>query len=98
MRCVNRVTCLALLVFLFVGIPITSKGETIRLPFSGQFQYRTESFQNGNQSAVNDTVGKGRLFGIFINTTLYYQISDSIDTYIADLESDGWQVVLYTFV
>jgi hypothetical protein len=51
---------------------------------------------SNNQNLLEDSVGQGRLFGIFINTTLYRQITESIGTYTADLESDGWHVVLYT--
>ena len=71
-------------------------GEIVRSPFSGQRLYRTPLLQDdNNQGSVGETVGAGSLFGIVINTTLHSQITESIDTYIADLESDGWQVVLY---
>lgn len=89
-RLVSFLVCLSL------AIPCAA-GDNIRLAFNQQCLHRTPLLQeNDNQSVVNNTVGEGRLFGIFINTTLHEQISESIDTYIADLESDGWQVVLYT--
>ena len=92
----QRLVCI--LVCLLITVPSAAGDEdNIRLAFSQQFLYRTPLLpDNSNQNVVNDTVGEGRLFGIFINTTLYWQITDSINTYITDLESDGWQVVLYT--
>ena len=96
MRFPHRASYLTVSVLLLAGMSIGAAGEIVRLPFSGQRLYRTPSFQIDDQSGVGETVGAERLFGVFINTTLYGQITESIDTYIADLESDGWRVVLYS--
>jgi len=61
-------------------------------PFTGECLYRSQPQSDGSYL---ETVGAGRIFGIFINTTLYWQVTDCIDTYIADLEASGWQVILY---
>ncbi len=87
-----------ILVCLLIIVPCAAAEDedNIRLAFTQQCLHRTPILQdNDNQNLTDDTVGEGRLFGIFINTTLYWQITESIDTYIADLESDGWRVVLY---
>jgi hypothetical protein len=74
-----------IIVCLFIIVPCAS-GENLQLEFSQQCLYRTAQLPyNGDGNLFEDTVGQGRLFGIFINTTLYWQITESIDTYIADL-------------
>ncbi|MBN1362903.1 MAG: hypothetical protein JW993_20055 [Sedimentisphaerales bacterium] len=96
MQRANRAIYLTVSTLVFAGIAAGAPGERTRLPFSSQCLYRTPLWHtNDNEGVVSETVGVGRSFGIVINTTLYGQIIDSIDTYIVDLESDGWQVVLY---
>jgi hypothetical protein len=96
MRRANRAVCLTACVFLLTDMSAGTAGEVTRLPFSYECRHRTPAVQNtSNQSRTGETVGAGRSFGVFINATLYGQIKESIDTYIADLESDGWQVVVY---
>ena len=88
---------LVLISICLVIINNCSFAESLQLSFSKQCLYRTTQLpDNSNDNLIEDTVGQERLFGIFINTILYWKIKESIDAYISDLESDGWQVVFYT--
>ncbi len=66
-------------------------------PFQKQHLYTTfEEILELDLSGHEETIGRQRTFGIFVNDKIFEQISDSIWQYIADLESSGWLVVLYT--
>ncbi|MFC1793585.1 right-handed parallel beta-helix repeat-containing protein, partial [Planctomycetota bacterium] len=66
-------------------------------PFHREHQYSSPMEIGISFLDIHDkTKDAGRKFGIFVNTTLYEQITDSITQYISDLEFSGWQVVFYT--
>ena len=66
-------------------------------PFHREHQYSSPMEMGIHFLDIHDkTTEAGRKFGIFVNTTLYEQISDSIAQYISDLEFSGWQVVFYS--
>lgn len=65
--------------------------------FQKQYRYRTpERMDVYYLDARKESMEAARKFGVFVNSMLYDQISNSIVQYINDLESSGWRVVLYT--